>query len=71
MNTWKLTIGIEKGVSVINLYYNKRRLRYWNGKAIGLKLLSREKPELLKAAFELRLNRSALTTNINFFIFKH
>ena len=55
MSTWKLTIGIEKGVSVINLYYDKRRLRYWNGKAIGLKLLSREKPELLKAAFELKL----------------
>ena len=26
MSTWKLTIGIEKGVSVINLYYENIQL---------------------------------------------
>jgi hypothetical protein len=57
MSTWKLTIGSQKGETFINLYYDKRRIRYWNGKAIGLKLSSKENPELLKAAFELKLIR--------------
>jgi len=55
MKQWKLKIGIEKGVSVINLYYANRRYRFWNGRAIGLKLSSKDSPELLKAAFELKL----------------
>ena len=55
MKQWKLTIGNEKDVSVINLYFDKKRYRFWNGKVIGLKLSSKEKPELLKAAFELKL----------------
>ena len=55
MKQWKLTIGNEKDVSVINLYFDKKRYRFWNGKVIGLKLSSKEKPELLKSAFELKL----------------
>jgi integrase len=55
MNTWKLTIGSQKGETFINLYYNKRRIKFWNGKAIGLKLSSKDNPELLKAAIELKL----------------
>ena len=55
MNTWKLTIGSQKGKTFINLYYDKRRIKFWNGKAIGLKLSSKDNAELLKAAFELKL----------------
>ena len=55
MSNWKLTIGIQKGEHFVNLYYEKRRIRFWNGKAIGLKLSSKDNPELLKAAIELKL----------------
>ena len=55
MNTWKLTIGSQKGETFINLYYDKRRIKFWNGKVIGLKLSSKDNAELLKAAFELKL----------------
>ena len=55
MENWKLTIGNEKRTPVINLFYANRRHRYWTGRAIGLKLTSHDNPELLKAAFELKL----------------
>ena len=55
MEHWKLTIGNEKQVPVINLFYANRRYRFWTGKVIGLKLTSDDNPELLKAAFELKL----------------
>ena len=55
MEQWKLTIGNEKQVPVINLFYANRRYRFWTGKVIGLKLTSHDNPELLKAAFELKL----------------
>ena len=55
MEHWKLTIGNEKQVPVINLFYANRRYRFWTGKVIGLKLTSHDNPELLKAAFELKL----------------
>ena len=52
---WKLTIGSTEGKNYINLYINTSRYRYWNGKAIGLKLKSSENAKLLKSAFELKL----------------
>ncbi|MFL2598891.1 MAG: hypothetical protein ACJ0P4_13565 [Flavobacteriaceae bacterium] len=55
MEHWKLTIGNEKRVPVINLFYANSRYRFWTGKVIGLKLTSYDNPELLKAAFELKL----------------
>ena len=55
MEYWKLTIGNEKQVPVINLFYANSRYRYWTGRAIGLKLTSYNNPELLKTAFELKL----------------
>ena len=55
MEQWNLTIGNEKQVPVINLFYANSRYRYWTGRAIGLKLTSHDNPELLKAAFELKL----------------
>ena len=55
MEQWKLTIGNEKQVPVINLFYANSRYRFWTGRVIGLKLKSHENPELLKAAFELKL----------------
>ena len=55
MEHWKLTIGNEKQVPVINLFYANRRYRFWTGKVIGLKLTSHDNHELLKAAIELKL----------------
>ena len=55
MEHWKLTIGNEKQVPVINLFYANSRYRFWTGKVIGLKLTSYDNPKLLKAAFELKL----------------
>ena len=52
---WKLTIGSSQGKEFVNLYLNDKRLRYWNGKTIGLKLKSSDNAELLKSAFELKL----------------
>ena len=55
MEHWKLTIGNEKQVPVINLFYANSRYRFWTGRVLGLKLTSHDNPELLKAAFELKL----------------
>ena len=55
MNSFNVTIGQDKKQIFINVYYNKKRYRFWNGKAIGIKLKSIDNPSLLKAAFELKL----------------
>tara|TARA_B110000858_G_scaffold97844_1_gene112556 strand:+ start:145 stop:381 length:237 start_codon:yes stop_codon:yes gene_type:complete len=53
MNNFKVSIGTSKSHSIIIIYYNKLRHRYWNGKSININ--SKENPTLLKAAFELKL----------------
>ena len=55
MVSFKVTIGHNKKRPFINVYYNKKRFRYWNGKSIGLDLNSKHEPILLKSAFELKL----------------
>ena len=55
MKTIKLSIGVSKSLPIIIIYYNENRYRYWSGKAIGVDLKSSEEPELLKAAFELKI----------------
>ena len=52
---WNVTIGKGAGKSYVNVYIDGNRFRYWNGKAIGLKLSALENPELLRSAFELKL----------------
>jgi integrase len=55
MNSFNVTIGQDKKQIFINVYYNKKRYRFWNGKAIGIKLKCIDNPSLLKSAFELKL----------------
>ena len=55
MNHFKVSIGRSKSKSIIIVYYNQIRHRYWNGKAIDVNLKSFENATLLKAAFELKL----------------
>lgn len=55
MNAFKVTIGQDKNQEFINVYLEGKRYRFWNGKAIDLDLRSIDNPELLKAAFELKL----------------
>jgi integrase len=55
MNSFNVTIGQDKKQVFINVYYNNTRYRFWNGKAIEIKLKCIDNPPLLKAAFELRL----------------
>jgi integrase len=55
MNSFNVTIGQDKKQVFINVYYNNIRYRFWNGKAIGIKLKCIDNPSLLKAAFELKL----------------
>ncbi len=55
MKVFNVTIGQDKNQSFINVYCDKKRYRFWSGKAINLKLKSSEDPALLKAAFELKL----------------
>ena len=57
MKSFNVTIGQEKNKPFINIYYDKRRYRFWNGKAIDVKLKCDENPPLLKAAFELKLRQ--------------
>jgi integrase len=51
----KVTIGKANSKPFINIYHNKKRYRYWNGKSINVKIKSVENPKLLKAAFELKI----------------
>jgi integrase len=55
MEAYKTTIGQSKSQPIIIIYYNEMRHRYWNGKAIDVKIKSKDNPTLLKAAFELKL----------------
>ena len=55
MNSFNVTIGQDKKQVFINVYYNNIRYRFWNGKAIEIKLRCIDNPTLLKAAFELKL----------------
>ena len=55
MSDFKVTIGKHKNKNYINVYVNNSRKRFWNGRSIGVNIDSRENPELLKAAFELKL----------------
>lgn len=55
MNSFNVTIGQDKKQVFINVYYNNTRYRFWNGKAIEIKLRCIDNPQLLKAAFELKL----------------
>ena len=55
MNIYNVTIGQFKKQTFINVYFNKKRHRYWSGKAIDLDITSADDPTLLKAAFELKL----------------
>jgi len=55
MNNFKVSIGISKSQSIIIIYYNEMRHRYWNGNAINVNIKSKDNPSLLKAAFELKL----------------
>jgi len=50
-----VTIGKSKNRPFINVYYDKKRYRFWNGNSIGVDLSSIENSKLLKAAFELKL----------------
>ena len=55
MNKFKVSIGTSKSQSIIIIYYNEIRHRYWNGNAIDVNIKSKDNPTLLKAAFELKL----------------
>ena len=55
MSTYRVTIGKSKSTSIIIIYYNNNRFRFWNGNSIEVNLKSSENPTLLKAAFELKL----------------
>ena len=55
MSDFKVTIGRHKNKNYINVYVSSYRKRFWNGRSIGVNIDSQENPELLKAAFELKL----------------
>ena len=55
MNSFNVTIGQDKKQVFINVYYNNRRYRFWNGKAIDVNFKCIDNPKLLKAVFELKL----------------
>ena len=55
MNKFKVSIGASKSQSIIIIYYNEIRHRYWNGNTINVNIKSKDNPTLLKAAFELKL----------------
>lgn len=55
MKSFNVTIGQDKGKQFINIYFNNKRHRFWNGKAIDVDLICMDNPLLLKAAFELKL----------------
>ena len=57
MKSIKVTNGKEKSKPFINVYYENRRHRFWNGKVIEVDLKCQDNPELLKAAFELKLRQ--------------
>ena len=46
MNSFNVTIGQDKKQVFINVYYNNIRYRFWNGKAIEIKLRCIDNPTL-------------------------
>ena len=52
---YKVTTGQDGKRSFINIYYNNKRYRLFNGKSIGINLRASENLDLLKSAFELKL----------------
>ena len=55
MKNLKVSIRKSKSTPIIIIYCNGKRHRYWSGKTINLDITSTENPNLLKAAFELKL----------------
>ena len=55
MKNLKVSIRKSKSAPIIIIYCNGKRHRYWSGKTINLDITSTENPNLLKAAFELKL----------------
>jgi len=55
MKEIRVTIGKDKNKPFINVYYDKIRYRFWNGKTINIDLKCEDNPILLKAAFELKV----------------
>ncbi|MDA7721646.1 tyrosine-type recombinase/integrase [Schleiferiaceae bacterium] len=52
---WSVTVGSAQSKPFINVYYQNKRYRYWNGKVINVNLNASEDPYLLGSAFELKL----------------
>tara|TARA_R110001606_G_scaffold329087_2_gene476234 strand:- start:2110 stop:3168 length:1059 start_codon:yes stop_codon:yes gene_type:complete len=52
---WTVTVGSSKEKSFVNVYLEGKRFRFWNGKAIGIKLDATENVELLKSAYQIKL----------------
>ena len=52
---WSVTVGTPQSKPFINVYYQNKRYRYWNGKVIDVNLKASEDPYLLRSAFELKL----------------
>ena len=52
---WTVTVGSSKEKSFVNVYLEGKRFRFWNGKAIGIKLDAIENVELLKSAYQIKL----------------
>ena len=50
MDSFNATIGQDRKQVFINVYYNNRRYRFWNGKAINVNIKSKENPTLLKSS---------------------
>lgn len=68
MKSINVTIGQDKGKQFINVYYNNKRHRFWNGKAIDIDLKCIDNPSLLKAAFELKLREGWIPKSKNKYI---
>ena len=55
MKEIRVTIGKDKNKPFINVYYDKIRYRFWNGKTLNIDLKCEDNSALLKAAFELKI----------------
>ena len=54
---WSVTVGSAQSKPFINVYYQNKRYRYWNGMVIDVNLKASQDPILLRSAFELKLMR--------------
>jgi hypothetical protein len=52
---WSVTVGSAQSKPFINVYFQKKRFRFWSGKVIDVNLKASEDSELLRSAFELKL----------------